>query len=137
MCAPCKILLDNPGVLAASSRLLANTVGPGHALYAPAIYLAEIASGDAAGIIRAFDTGYIKPGSPEEDEAHAWSELNCHRAALIREWVDTMQIADAGEVVKVLREWAEQDRLVSTRLIGGEYHGEWIVNGVEGIERKK
>jgi hypothetical protein len=137
LCAPCKVILDSPGILAASARLLANTVGPQDRLYPPLIYLAEVATGDAAAIIRAVDTGYIKPGSPEEDEAHAWSELNCHRAAAIRDWADTMQIADAGEVVKVLREWAEQDRLVSTRLIGGEYHGEWIVNGVEGIVRKK
>lgn len=49
------------------------------------------------------------------DHAHALSELWCHRAAL-------------------LRQWAEEDRLIATEMLGGEYHGGWTIDGVKGIE---
>ena len=32
-------------------------------------------------------------------------------------------------------DWEEQLRLHTTKLIGGEYHGAWTVNGIDGISK--
>jgi len=123
--------------MAASANLLADTVGAGHALYAPARYLAHIAAWGAAAILYGITTDAI--GEEQQDEAHAWSELNCHRAAEIRALANSIaqEQALARDTWRSrLLTWAEEDRLFSTRLIGGEYSGAWIVDGVQGIRRK-
>lgn len=96
-CPPCKIILDG-GVLIAALDVYGTTTGS-----ARAAFLCAIDNGT-------FDGASI-------DQAHALSELWCHRAAL-------------------LRQWAEEDRLMATAMIGGEYRGAWSVDGVNGITPK-
>lgn len=127
--------------------MLADTVGSVHPLYAPARYLAAIVTGSAAAILQGVNSGALTP--EQIDEAHAWSELNCHRAAEIRGWVDSVATSGDGLVSPFLnlagslnkarglmRSWAEEDRLFTTHLIGGEYEGGWLVHGTSHIERK-
>lgn len=54
----------------------------------------------------------------KRDELKALSELDCHRAAMIRKWT-------------------EDSRLARTKIYGGEYHGNFEVNGVDGITRRE
>lgn len=96
-CPPCKIILDG-GVIGAATSLYSSTAEIISNAFTHAI---EIGSFDASDI----------------DQAHALSELWCHRAAL-------------------LRQWAEEDRLIATDMLGGEYSGGWRINGVKGIEPK-
>lgn len=93
-CPPCKVILDG-GVVRTAAESYAGTVASISASFGHAI------------AIGTFDAAQI-------DEAHALSELWCHRAAL-------------------LRKWAEEDRLHATGMIGGEYAGAWMIDGVEGI----
>jgi hypothetical protein len=56
--------------------------------------------------------------TPEAKERlHAFSELNCHRAAL-------------------MVEWAEEIHRETVALAGGEYSGGFEVDGVKGIRKK-
>lgn len=96
-CPPCKIILDG-GIIELATDLYAGTT---------------------RAIGKAFDhaitTGVFGP--EQIDEAHALSELWCHRAVL-------------------LRKWAEDDRLHATGMLGGEYSGAFAIDGVDGIHIK-
>lgn len=97
---------------------------------AAARYLAHIASSSGEALIYAIDRAVLKP--EEIDEAHAMSELSCHRAAFLRDSDDFRNGAMAGMLMK----WAEELRLHTTGLVGGEYKGAWVVDGVRGISKK-
>lgn len=96
-CPPCKIILDG-GVINLATDLYSGTVRAIQESFEHAIRIGTF-------------------GPADIDEAHALSELWCHRAALIRQW-------------------AEEDRLYATNMIGGEYSGAFRINGVRGIEPK-
>lgn len=99
MCPPCKIILDDGGVVVAAANAYA-----------------EMGRAAAQAITAGITHGRL---SPEQiDEAHAFSELQCHRAALIRAWTEEL-------------------RLHTTKIIGGEYDGGYIVDGVDGIRKKE
>lgn len=131
-CGPCKIILDGGGVLPGSANLLADTLGHDNPLYAPARYLAAVVAGSASALRYAIEHDVLTPA--QIDQAHAFSELNCHRAAVIRGWAERGAPSDAGTK---LRLWAEQDRIFTTQIIGGEYEGAWEVDGVTGIRQKE
>lgn len=145
MCAPCKIILDCGRVLPASARLLADHVGPKSPLYAPARYLAAISEGVADAIAFAVahpDVTEMRHGGSFEEaieRAHAWSELSCHRAKMLRTFVYPFTAepdaeAEAKITPSLLMGWAESHRLHGTALFGGEYHGKYRINGTDGIE---
>lgn len=85
--------------------------------------IVELATDLYAGTTQAIGialTAHIREGNASgdyQDRAHALSELWCHRAAL-------------------LRQWAEEDRLIATEMIGGEYSGAYVIDGVSGIKPK-
>lgn len=131
-CPPCKIILDDPGALAASARYFAliaseNDEAPVE-LVAAAAYLADIATIVGEVLIRAIDKGVLN--AADIDEAHAMSELSCHRAAALLAMGDEVM-----EPSKIMQ-WAEELRLHTTMLVGGEYSGAWEVDGVNGIRKK-
>lgn len=99
MCPPCKIILDEGGAIPAA-----------------AAGLAQMSEAAARAILHGVEIGSIN--EEQLDEAHAFSELLCHRAAL-------------------MRQWTEEIRTFTTKLIGGEYQGNFIVDGVDGIRRKE
>lgn len=145
MCPPCKILLDDPGRLAASANLLADVLGPAHALYPTARYLAASVAASGAAILRAIDMGILSEA--DIDKAHAFSELNCHRAAQLRKWagwrgskakiIGNPDGNVARTALLLMELWADEDSDFTTALIGGEYDGGWIVDGTTGIRRKE
>lgn len=95
-CPPCKIILDG-GIIELATDLYAGTT---------------------RAIGEAIDAHISEGANPSFiDEAHALSELWCHRAAL-------------------LRKWAEDDRLYATHMLSGEYTGAFIIDGVNGIVPK-
>jgi len=132
-CPPCKIIIDG-GRLAAAAIWFASGVSDPDApsfLGDAARYLAAVIKADAEATAMGVRSGRIRAGA---DEAHAWSELNCHRAAMIE---DTILNQDYDKLTaELLYRWATEDRLMATKLAGGEYSGAWIVNGVEGISPK-
>jgi hypothetical protein len=128
-CPACKIIIDHPGALAAAARLLART---NMEFENAALYLADIATASADAITRL--RGSLS--AAEMDEAHAFSELGCHRAAVIRAETglfpnDSQAQSNLSE--ETLLQWAEELRLHTTKLVGGEYEGAWTVDGVNGI----
>lgn len=133
MCPPCKIILDKP-VLGAAAMLLADTTEDKR-IAAAARHLAAIAIASASAIIHGVATNALT--TQQIDEAHAWSELECHRAAHIRRSVTGH--TDDGPILSMplLMKWAEETRLHTTKLIGGEYRGAWTVLGITGIARNE
>ena len=134
-CPPCKIILDG-GRLAAAALMLAEvTTG---AVRASALYLAGIARAATEAMIYGVRAGTIKGDAL--DEAHALSELACHRAQAIEDMVDQAlagTLDGAVYVAATLRDWATKHRLAHTKLVGGEYHGNFIIDGTAGIARKE
>lgn len=133
---PCKVIIDGR-ILAAAARWLANV----HAsLRAAALHLAETTEASVAALEHGIRARLIT--GDELDEAHAWSELECHRAALLRRWASgnkpLTQTSDdlPAASSELLATWAEETRLHTTKLIGGEYSGAWEVLGVNGIRKK-
>lgn len=140
MCAPCKIIIDHPGALAGSARLLA---AKKKHLAPEANYLATIAEWSAKSLLHGFVHGF--EGDHEftpalRDEAHAFAELGCRRAALLRNSAGYPPEGSAPEFFEpngqLLVQWAEELRLHTTKLIGGEYQGAWEIDGVTGIRLK-
>lgn len=129
-CPACKIILDG-GRLAAAARWLALVVGAESPLYAAAFFLADTVAANTEAIIHGIKSGALN--SEQIDEAHAWSELQCHRAAHLR---DRSQLIESVTTPELLAKWAEEDRLHATALAGGEYDGAWIVEDVRGIRQK-
>lgn len=125
-CPACKIILDG-GRLVAAANDLANRVELSDPRYAAATYLGEVVRASTDAISSGIEVGTLDPEQIEE--AHAWSELQCHRAAFIE---DHNQIITPD----LLYGWANEDRLRATAMFGGEYDGAWIVDGVKGISRK-
>jgi hypothetical protein len=137
-CPPCKIIIDGR-VLAGSARLFAAQIAAMSGLpklIAASEYLAAIVDGATEALIHGTRAGLLEPA--ELDEAHAMSELSCHRAAWLRDAAiqPRMTPTEQDRAAKLLVSWAEELRLHSTKLIGGEYHGAWDVNGIVGISRK-
>lgn len=129
-CPPCKIIIDG-GRFAAAARWAAATMDRSdRAAVAAAIYLAEVVTANENAISSGIHRGIFS--EEQIDEAHAWSELQCHRAQLIEDNVRGGTFVAAS----ILYQWATEDREHATRLAGGEYHGGWTVNGTEGIEKK-
>lgn len=151
MCPPCKIILDCGGVLPASAQYLADVVGTGSPLWAPARYYAAIGAASERALLHAITTGVLgkptkaKPVPPSWEEAHAWAELSCHRAAVLREQASRLLAESRGELIAEggnaalvtpdsLMAWAEEHRLFATRMIGGEFESDvWTVDGSSGI----
>jgi hypothetical protein len=140
-CPACKIIIDG-GVLAASARLYGRAYTESRAdfredmrgIVGAAEYLAAIAEASTEALMQGIRTGKLT--SDQIDEAHAMSELSCHRAAWLRERAEASASTDFGhDAVRRLREWAEELRLHTTKLIGGEYRGAWTVDGVDAIRR--
>lgn len=134
-CPPCKIIIDG-GRLAAAADLLGD-VSPSHRPWAR--YLSSIVRWNTNAITEGIRAGRIS--SEMIDEAHAWSELQCHRAAAIEGVIgDTTKNRIAEGFWEItphrLGVWAEEDRLHATKLAGGEYRGAWEISGVDGIRRK-
>lgn len=127
-CPACKIILDG-GRLVAALRMLAEvTTGVRRAA---AIFFAGIVEANTRAIQHGIESG--KFNDEQIDEAHAWSELQCHRAAFIEDSFD-----DPGNIFPdVLRTWATEDRVRLTKMVGGEYSGAWTVDGTKGISPKK
>lgn len=140
-CPPCKIIIDG-GRFAAAARWLVHHVyrvmaadqserDIAQEVAAAATYLADVVSANEEAIsrgikMRLFDAERI-------DQAHAWSELQCHRAQAIEDAIRAHKIIPA----ETLYLWAKEDRLHATMLAGGEYHGGWTVNGTDGITKKE
>jgi hypothetical protein len=143
-CPGCKVIIDGR-VLAAAALTYAEAKeaagGPHSANLARlARLLARTADGVTDALEFALRSGAIKPGSPELDEAHAMSELSCHRAAMLRENAAFLGAPDTSPEDRMklfmLRDWAEELRLHATKLFGGEYCGAWTVDGIIGITRR-
>ena len=137
---PCKIIIDGR-VLAAAARWFANV----HAsLRAAALHLAETTEASVAALEHGIRARLIN--GEELDEAHAWSELECHRASLLRAWASGAvplsgfrdgERRDPPATNELLATWAEETRLHTTKLLGGEYSGALEVLGVNGIRKKE
>lgn len=132
-----KCIIDD-GILAAAARLFAAGCDDPDTT-SEALHLA-----DTADAVKAATECALKSGAVTEDQAdelHAMSELSCHRAAELRAWArgETSMIPNRGDTDRhvVLQLWAEELRLHTTRLIGGEYTGAWIVDGVTGIRKRQ
>lgn len=136
-CPACKIILDGGRLVASAERiaswLRAETIlsaeQPDHHKTNRALaasYLAAIVRATTDAIVHGIKSGFLTP--EQIDAAHAWSELQCHRAAAL----------ESGEEITgdVLDDWAQEERLRATEMFGGEYEGAWIVDGVKGISRK-
>lgn len=130
-----KIIIDTGGRLAAAGHLFADHgCGLSAGAAAAGRYLARIAEADARALVTAIKSGHVT--KEKLDEAHAWSELNCHRAAEIESWCvgSAMTRGESLERATLLFGWAGEDRIFTTRLAGGgEYSGPWIIDGTKGI----
>lgn len=127
-----KIIIDTGGRIAAAADMYADTVGPKHPDYPAARYLANTARADAKALVAGIRSGAID--GEAKDRAHAWSELNCHRAAAIEGWCDYYAHPSRRDD---LFAWATQDRLTTTSIAGGEYRGRYeLVNDTEDIRLK-
>lgn len=135
-CPACKIILDG-GRLAAAARGLArkysNAPDAWH-IVATAEYLADVVSASMRAVMHGIKSGQIT--GDQIDEAHAWSELQCHRAAAIESAPEPDEGGESALTPALLIEWAHEDRLHATKLFGGEYHGAWEIDGVKGITKK-
>jgi hypothetical protein len=82
--------------------------------------VARFVADAAVAHLQAFERGLSNGSIPEEmqDRLHAFSELNCHRAAL-------------------MLEWAEEIHRETVAMAGGEYSGTLEVDGVKGIRKKE
>lgn len=89
-------------------------IDTGGALPAAAIALAEQSKANNAADESAWDT--LTPD--QKDHLRALSELDCHRATMIRKWT-------------------EDSRLERTEIYGGEYHGAYTVHGVDFVTKKE
>lgn len=89
-------------------------IDTGGALPSAALALAEQSKANNAADERAWET----LNEDQRDHLRALSELDCHRAA-------------------VIRTWTEQSRLDRTKIYGGEYRGGYVVDGVEGVKKKE
>lgn len=132
-----KCIIDD-GILAAAARLFAATCDDRDTT-AEAMHLAFTAEAVKAATECALKSGAVT--EEQADELHAMSELSCHRAAELRAWArgEECAILEGGETDRhiVLQIWAEELRLHTTGLIGGEYDGAWEVIGVNGIRKKE
>jgi len=136
-CPPCKIILDG-GRYAAAATLFAawiEALSGLPTLAASARYLSTIAAGVTDAL--SFGIRADRLTTEEIDEAHAMSELSCHRAAWLEHAVTEPRMTpeEQARTAKMIMSWAEELRLNTTRLIGGEYHGAWTVDGIKGITR--
>ncbi len=126
-CPACKVVIDG-GRFAAAARSVAGRANIPSAVRTAATYLAEIVTANTMGIMEGIRSGALTP--EQIDQAHAWSELQCHRAAAL----------EAGEFPSNhsagLYGWANEDRQHATALAGGEYSGAWEVDGTSGIRKK-
>lgn len=138
-CPACKIIIDG-GRLAAAADLLADAYTTDAFARASARYLSGIVRWNTNAITNGIQSGAI--AGDLLDEAHAWSELQCHRAAAIEEWaqrllsVNRELLHDRAINGPKLLKWAEEDRLHATKLTGGEYRGAWQIDGVKGITKR-
>lgn len=131
-CPPCKIILDNR-VLAAAGRFVAALMKESAPVVAAATLIAETADAAAHGFTYALLSESLS--AEELDEAHAMSELSCHRAAQMRGWA-VGGWASSGTRTERMISWAEELRTHTTKLFGGEYSGAWEVIGVDRIQKK-
>jgi hypothetical protein len=126
-CPACKIILDG-GRFAAAARSVAGRPNIPSVVRTAATYLADVVTANTDAIVFGIRSGALTP--EQIDEAHAWSELQCHRAAAL----------EAGEFPSNhssgLYAWAHEDRQHATALAGGEYSGAWEVDGTSGIRKK-
>lgn len=149
-CPPCKIIIDGRVIGSALDALAALLVAAhdqtSREMRAAAILLAGTVRGAVEAFMYGVSRGRFDAGSHTQgsrlDEAHALSELWCHQAKTIREWIETENHDDAsgGEIVTKLREWAEYTRVNATRLLGGEYdeeRGGFQIIRDERIEKKE
>lgn len=135
-CPPCKIIIDG-GRYAGSARWLSEVADAdgNWPLARAARYLATVVAANEAAITRAIRERVFDP--ERIDQAHAWSELQCHRAQAIERFIIDSHAPNVLEInFGLLYMWATEDRLHATNLVGGEYHGAWEVNGTEGITKK-
>lgn len=126
-CPACKIIIDG-GRLAAAAKKLSGSPS----LSAAATYLSEVVTADTEAIIEGVRSEVFT--DDQVDAAHAWSELQCHRAAFIEDVDNSSEITS-----ELLTTWATEDRLHATQLAGGEYpnDGAWEIDGVKGIRKKE
>jgi hypothetical protein len=129
-CPACKIILDG-GRFAAAARSVAGRTNIQSEVVVEATYLADIVLTTTNAVMHGIRSGALTP--EQIDEAHAWSELQCHRAAQL-EASRPLETFDNG---RLLRRWATEDRLHATALAGGEYSGAWEVDGTSGIRKKQ
>lgn len=136
-CPPCKIIIDGRALQSSAIHFAAFTeAGSGlPTLSSAARYLAAIAGGSTEALSFGIKSGAL--GTETIDEAHAMSELSCHRAAWLRHATTEPRMTkeEQGRTANLLMAWAEELRLHATRLIGGEYRGPWKVDGITGISR--
>lgn len=136
MCPPCKVIIDG-GTIGGGGRLLARKRPE---VAAAAHYLADISEASVRAIMQGVRSGALTP--EQIDEAHAWSELECHRAAVIRDSAvrefEAVRVDNKTIIVNeaLLMQWAEETRIHTTALIGGEYHGSFEVDGITGIRKR-
>ena len=133
-CPPCKIITDGRRLQAIG--LLIAAIAKGGLAHAARFLAATAAAGVEAVIegVRLERLDYYKV-----DEAHALSELQCHRAQLMEESVSEdceSLLPNHALTPALLMKWAREDRIRLTKIFGGEYHGGWEVNGTEGITKK-
>lgn len=136
-CVPCKIIIDGR-VLAGAARYFGLQTASA-AVAAASRLLADTADAATEALMFAVRSNSLSPEAL--DEAHAMSELSCHRAAYLRSsgavpMPVTRQASGERDWIARLNAWAEELRLHTTKLIGGEYKGAWTVDGVTGIKRK-
>lgn len=134
-CPPCKIILDGRAI-SSSARLFAAIYAGLSGLpsvVAAANYLAEIADGATEALTDGIKSGALS--AEAIDEAHAMSELSCHRAAWLRHatTMPRMTREEQTRTAALLEAWGEELRLHTTKLIGGEYRGPWKVDGIKSI----
>lgn len=136
-CPPCKIIIDGRAIGAAALLFAARYVALSGmpSLIAAAQYLASIADGATAALVYGIKAGALT--AETIDEAHAMSELSCHRGAWLRNAATMPQMTseEQARTATLLGAWAEELRLHTTRLIGGEYRGAWKVDGIKGISK--
>lgn len=135
-CVPCKIIIDGR-VLSAAARYFGLQTASA-AIAASARLLADTADAATEALMYAIRSGTLSPEAL--DEAHAMSELSCHRAAYLRSSAGVPMpphrpSTSEGAWIGRFTGWAEELRLHTTKLVGGEYAGAWVIDDVTGIRR--
>lgn len=136
-CPPCKIILDGRAISGSAVMFAARYAALSGlpTLVAAANYLATIAEGATEALVYGIKSGALS--AETIDEAHAMSELSCHRAAWLRNAAGMVRMnrEEQERTAGLLEAWAEELRIHTTGLIGGEYHGPWKVDGIKGITK--